>query len=157
MKTPKEIIREMRTDCAMWPARVQEWADDLEAAMLEPVAVYDRHSMGGSYAKVILLTPAPMQDDTKLYALPPDAAAEIKREVEHSALLVKEIERLKAVVNESFTTERVTAPPDAKDEKIKRLRALLAEGRDIIACIATAEQAWLGQANAALAATDPAP
>jgi predicted RNase H-like nuclease (RuvC/YqgF family) len=52
-----------------------------------------------------------------------------------------EIEKLREALLEQWTRVRIDT-----DE----LRALLAEGRDIIACIATAEQGWLGQANAAL-------
>jgi predicted RNase H-like nuclease (RuvC/YqgF family) len=54
-------------------------------------------------------------------------------------------ERLKAelaaVVNESFTTERVTAPPDAKDAEIERLRMEYAEYREVSANESDAREA----------------
>jgi len=74
MKTPEKIIREMRESVgtSVWTRRL---ADELESAMLEPVAeVNEDRVLQWSPPYSFIRAPG-----TKLYAFPPDAAAEIAR------------------------------------------------------------------------------
>ena len=82
MKTPKEIIREMRKFVAdrslnerttFLGGVVKEWAESIEAAMREPVA--EVRSLPGDICALDRNLPV----GTPLFALPPDAAGEIER------------------------------------------------------------------------------
>jgi hypothetical protein len=98
MMSIQEVIREMReyaehlrslgTSRAVFAVSFCRWADALEVSMREPVG----HR--GEYGGVLNERGVALPLDTKLYAFPPDAATVIRLEVEHSRMLVEEIERL---------------------------------------------------------------
>jgi hypothetical protein len=106
MKTPEEILREMREagnepqgygEHAVTCDDVFRWADGIEASMQWPVAeVYESADSvcGERGTEIDWIGSRRCDPGTKLYALPPDAATVIRLEVEHSRMLVEEIERL---------------------------------------------------------------
>jgi hypothetical protein len=109
MMSVQDVLREMRSVAASDWAKEQgevddlnEWADTIEAAMREPVAevVFVDFLEDGAVRMIQPL--AKFGPGTKLYALPPDAAAEIERlqavanRGGHLAVASAEIERLKA-------------------------------------------------------------
>ena len=87
MKTPEEIIREMReyaehlrslgASRAVFAVSFCRWADALEAAMREPVAEYTALPDGLEWRFRPQIFDPPV--GTKLYAFPPDAEEEIER------------------------------------------------------------------------------
>jgi FtsZ-binding cell division protein ZapB len=163
MTSINNIIREMRaafegakaeTDSLYALAIAKDanrWADALEAAMREPVAVVARNDSGqirlvGSDWLAFNIS---AHVGTRFYALPPDAAAEIERlreagvgysqqtvdalqaeierlnavialEVEHSAMLAKEIERLRECNTHSHNC--MLHEVEVRDAEIERLR-----------------------------------
>jgi len=110
MKTPEEILREMRQEfrtnmdgeAIVGVKRIRGWADALEASMREPFAWwveyadgYGKWETGGYAVRFKPDTDRPGRTVAPLFAFPLDAATVVRLEVEHSALLVEEIERLK--------------------------------------------------------------
>jgi soluble cytochrome b562 len=148
MKTPSDVIREMRESVgtSVWTRRL---ADELEAAMREPVAFL----FGGPNGDQYCANHWPPQNPGKgkinpLFALPPDAAAEIKRLREcnthsHNCMLHEvevrdtEIERLtkeievqgrnvKALVKIAITKDHQIEQLDAKIERLSHAVRLAA-------------------------------
>jgi hypothetical protein len=107
--TPSEVTREMREYAEHLRHEpiadpLRRWADALEQAMREPVG----HR--GEYGGVLNERGVALPLDTKLYALPPDAAGEIER---LDGLCVQVIDLMKK-----------------KDAEIERLKKLLARWRN---------------------------
>jgi len=125
MKTPEEIIREMRG----WEYEsyrvIAKWAGALEQAMREPVAEYTALPDGLEWRFRPQIFDPPV--GTKLFAFPPDAATVIRLEVEHSALLVGEIERLSDRLKwfEDSGSVAVHAEVFKRGAEIERLREAL--------------------------------
>jgi len=84
MKTPEEILREMRQEfrtnmdgeAIVGVKRIRGWADALEEAMREPVAEYTALPDGLEWRFRPQIFDPPV--GTKLYCLPPDAEEEIR-------------------------------------------------------------------------------
>jgi hypothetical protein len=92
MKTPEEIVREMRrivheaqtdpgSDVTLTTAsKIHDWADALEASMQKPVATFHPSPEGNT--DILMewhVDRSIFQGKTNLYTLPPDAAEEIER------------------------------------------------------------------------------
>jgi hypothetical protein len=84
--TIDEVLREMRTNEMRGSRRIEvwvleQWADAIEAAMTQPAATVRGYYMFPEDAepRFTEIDKINLPEGTKLYALPPDAQAEIER------------------------------------------------------------------------------
>jgi hypothetical protein len=86
----KEVLREMRNYTSPSHPLQMAWADAIEAAMREPVAKVVTTQTG---PEIVRLKDCPL--GTRLYALPPDAQAEIERLKADAESCRKDAERMR--------------------------------------------------------------
>jgi hypothetical protein len=136
MKTPEEIIREVRLTTA---SKIHDCANALEQAMREPVG----HR--GEYGGVLNERGVALPLDTKLYAFPPDAEEEIRYLRSRLADATK--------ANDLFQT--------AADAEIKRLQSVYNAARGLCHGYdwnkGTHARAYRNQLILAVNAIDPIP
>jgi hypothetical protein len=183
--TPEEVIREMRSYLERYKmydyppghdelAEIEAWAESIEAAMREPVAeIEPRLTLGVGLDSYCQYDKSALEPGTKLFAFPPDAAAEIKRWTAEYAeyrndmatrifARQAEIEQLQESCRrredraiEASHQARVLANVCADQKReIERLREALQQIANRAIPIQREEHRI---ARAALAATDPAP
>jgi hypothetical protein len=132
-----ELLREMREWADRDYPQIGAWADAIEAAMREPVMIA-RESGGGVAWIMDILKPDAMHHRMRLYALPPDAAAEIERLIANREALYNRLDDMRS-------------QRDAANTVIVNLKAEIERCQDLV------ESAYHDGWRAALAATDPAP
>ena len=138
-----EVLIEMRDWKWGLSPRVRAWADAIEAAMREPVAeqaVIDRIAP----AMEIL-----SDHDEEMY--PAEAALALDR-----ARIRSELAALKPDAAQAELL-RITEQLAERDAEIERLRALLSDGREIVAEKLPAYRLWVKDVDAALAGKEPQP
>jgi hypothetical protein len=128
MKTPSDVIREIRQYAKRHSLPYDRWADALEQAMREPVAEIEPiDRLDGSVVTYCRYDHDKLPPGTKLFAFPPDAEEEIERLTE---LLRGLIDAEDAIVNYRVKYigpyPNVPIPEDVRAEWNRQLDALAA-------------------------------